>query len=371
MSPKAFTVLLAAALLGVALAAYAVITREVPVQVAAVNRPLLPELGDRLEDIAAIAIVSGGETVRLRRVDDRWVVENKGDFPVDPDKVRALVLGLAELRVIEAKTDDPEKLARLELEEPGPDAASRLVRLFDDSGAPIAEVVVGKRRFGLFGPGKSGNYVRLASDTQAWLADRPIDALTDPLDWVDRNLIWLPRDDIAEVRVHIGTEAEYTLARTDPEGPFQLLDLAEGEVADVSKVERVVSALGTMTLTDIATRDSFPFPEPATRARYTAFDGLVVDVTLYERPEAQEAEEDADSAQYWVVLDVREGEPRPRPEAAAQEDDGEEDAAARKPLSERVAELRSRYGNWTFRISRFLAERLLWQKEDLLEQPSS
>ncbi len=370
MSPKAFAVLLVATILGVALAGYAVVTREVPVQVAAVNRPLLPELGDRLEQIAQIAIVSRGETVRLRRMDDQWVVENKGGFPVDPDKVRALVLGLAELRVIEAKTDDPDKLARLELEEPGPDAASKLVRLLDAQGTPVAEVVVGKRRFGLFGPGKSGNYVRLASETQAWLADRPIDALTDPLDWVDRNLIWIPRDDIAEVRVHIGTEEEYTLARTDPEGPFQLLDLPEGEVADVSKVERVVSALGTMTLTDIATRDSAALPEPVTRARYTTFDGLIVEVALYERQKAQGAEEDAEAAEYWVVLDAREGEPRPRPEAGAQEE-VEEDAAERKPLAERVAELRPRYGNWTFRISRFLAERLLWRKEDLLEQPSS
>ncbi len=386
MSPKGFFTLFAATLVSIALAAWAVASRQLPVPQASLDRPLLPDLAAKVGEVAAIEVVHQDRTLHVRREDGRWVLAEKADFPVDPAKVRQIVLGLAELRVIEAKTRNPQKFARLELEDPGKDAQSTLIRLRDEKGGTLAEVIVGKRKFSLYGPGKSGSYVRLAGDDQAWLADRPLDAWTDPLDWVDRNLVWLPRDEIAEVRLHVGTPEEVVVRRAGSGDPFILEGLEEGEVADTTKIERLVSALGTMTLSDIESRDALPFPEDAPVARWTTFDGLVIDVAVLQRETPPKKKDGKPEVQYWVRLEARAGEPlrKPSAEAAGGEtvppagDDAggasakqAEKSEESRPVAERVAELNARYGHWVFEISKFLGERLLWKKADLLEKPSS
>ena len=79
--------------------------------------------------------------------------------------MRALLVKLAQAELVEGKTRNKDRYALLELEDPaGKDAKSRLVRLLDDKGDPLAEAIVGKKRFDAFGASKGGTYVRKPGD---------------------------------------------------------------------------------------------------------------------------------------------------------------------------------------------------------------
>lgn len=381
MTLRGFLVLLVLTLASLAGAGWALLSRDEPVASVQLDIPFLPDLAGKVDRVAKIEVTTGeGKTVTIVRTADGWVVEELGGFPAEPDRVREIVLGLAEMRLIEPKTHDPGKLHRLGLDPERGEDRPKTVRLYDDQGKLLAEAMLGKRRWSLYGPGRSGMYVRLPGDEQAWLADRAVDLPNEPLNVVDRNLVFLPRDDIREVRLHAGTPQEVVITREAPKEPFRLEGLGPDEVADEAKLNRVVAALGTMSAEEIRTRGEKPVPADAARAVYRLFDGLVLEVAVWKEGEG-------DDAQYWVAPEARVEQPAaPAPAAdagsaqapAAGEGSQAKDASpqategaeAKKPAPERAAELNRRWQRWVFRVSDFLGERLLWTREDLLEKPA-
>lgn len=368
MSVRGFLALFAVTVVSVGLAAWALATRDVPVATLALDRPLLPELAGKVEEVAEITVRTAERTMTARRMEEGWVLAEAADYPVDPEQVRGIVLGLAEMRLVEAKTDNPERLARLELEPvDAEDAKSRLVTLRDASGRVLAGVVLGKRKFSLYGPGKAGMYVRLADSNQAWLADRAIDVPEEPLDWLERRILDLPEDRIAEVVLQPATAGSTILRRTSPaQERFVMVGLPAGRELDAEKVGRLVGAFGTMSMLDIAATSEKQGLEPRGRAVFRTFAGPEVDVAVSTLGEG-------DDAEWWLALEVREGKPRfpAGQDAEATQDEAEAgtsagDGAGAAPELD-VAALRKRFEGRLFKVSRYIAERFTWTAEDLLK----
>ncbi|HEX8373899.1 MAG TPA: hypothetical protein VF606_01830, partial [Geminicoccaceae bacterium] len=169
MSPKGFAVLAGATALSLALAAYAVAGRDLPVTAAAQPEPMFEGLLDRLNEVETVRVTAGPEKLTLKRAGEGgWVVEERGGYPVEAAKVRELALGVANLRLVEPKTATPDRLPRLELEDPAKaEAKSRQVELLGKGGEVLASAVVGKAKYGLYGAGRSGMYVRRGGEEQA------------------------------------------------------------------------------------------------------------------------------------------------------------------------------------------------------------
>ncbi len=368
MSPRSFLALALATVVSLGLAAYAVANRDLPVARTRLDTPFLPDLAARIADVARITVRTAETGMTARRTEEGWVLEEKGDYPVELDKVRELVLGLAQMRLVEPKTRDPERLARLELEPVDTEGArSREIVLADSAGTVLAEVVIGKRKFSLYGPGKSGSYVRRADEDQAWLADRALDVPEEPLDWFDRTILSLPRDEVAEVVLRPGTPEEVRVERTGADSDaFVLATVPPGREADTSKPPMLAGTLGSITMLDLASAEERPLPENAAVARFTSFDGLRIEARIGVFGEGDEAE-------YWIAFTAAEVAPRDRPAAAGDADPSAETVTEeeREPVAARVATLRKRLEGRVFEVSPYLAKRMLWRVEDLLKEPES
>jgi len=367
MSLRGFLVLLAVAVVSVGLAAWALATRDVPVATLALDRPFLPDLAGKVEQVAEISVRTAERRMTARRTDTGWVLAEAADYPVDPEQVRGIVLGLAEMRLVEAKTDNPERLARLELEPlEAQGAKSRQITLRDADGNVLAEVVLGKRKFSLYGPGKAGMYVRLADSSQAWLADRAIDVPEEPLDWLERKILELPKEQIAEAVLQPGTADSAILRRTNPEQQeFVMVGLPAGRELDQEKVGRLMGTFGTMSMLDIAAADGKEGLAPRGRAIFRTFDGPEVEIAVSTIGEG-------DDAEWWVALTVREGAPRrPVVQETGVPDRAAEGASAggkaEAPAGLDVASLHRRFDGRIFKVSRYIAERFAWKAEDLLK----
>ena len=103
-----------------------------------------PGLAPRLANAARIEVVRHYGTLVIRRAaTGAWVLPDRADHPARPERVREVLVGLTELRLIEPRTANPEMLERLGVEDPTrPGATSALLRVLDANGAPIAELIV-------------------------------------------------------------------------------------------------------------------------------------------------------------------------------------------------------------------------------------
>jgi len=251
-----------------------------------------PDLAQRLAGVARIEIRRGEAALALKRLGtDRWALPDKSDYPARGDKVREVLVGLTELRLIEPRTADADLLSRLGVEDPTqPGATSQLLRLLDGSGGVIAELVLGHRRMRTQG-GLAGAqvpetiYIRRPSETQAWLAEGRLPVDSDLNLWLDRDIANLPRDRLRRVLTNRPADGSIELLRGgEPDGAFRIAIPADAGPPDEGGLDEVARAMEFLTFTDVRP-EAENAGEPVGEASFTFTDGL--GVTLHGRREAE------------------------------------------------------------------------------------
>ena len=96
---------------------------------------LFPELAGRINDIAAITIKGNKGTIVLQQQGERWVLASADNYPALFNRIKQNVVGMAELRIVDEKTDNPEFYDRLGVEGPEVEGTkSMLITLQDKIG---------------------------------------------------------------------------------------------------------------------------------------------------------------------------------------------------------------------------------------------
>jgi len=396
MSPKGFAVLTATTAISLGLAGWAVASRDVPVRAAGQPEPMFAGLLDKLNDVQTVKVTGGAEKVTLKRADGgKWQLEERGGYPADGKRVREVALGLANLKLVEAKTASADRLPRLDLADPDkPDAKAREIELLDKDGKQLAAAVVGKTKFGLYGGARSGVYVRRAGEEQAWLAAGQLDLPTGPMDVIPHEVIDISGEDVARVTIGADGPSPIVVSKADPKATTYDVKapIPEGRKIDNDKAERVVSDLSALTMQDVKPAAELTVPADAPKARFETWDGVDVEARVVKTGEG-------DKAESWVVFAVAQGEPltppapaataQPAPPAApdaakpaeqpapAKDEAKAEDAAAKdaaqpekkKLPAERVADLKAKVDGWAFKLPDYAAQRMTWKVDDLLATP--
>jgi Domain of unknown function (DUF4340) len=298
---------------------------------------LLPVLATGTIQISSVAVAQGGKALTIESRDGRWVIKERNGYQADPEKIRALLVKLSKAELIEAKTRNADRYAMLELEDPaGKDAKSRSVRLLDGKGGPIADVVIGKRRWDAFGSGKGGTYVRVAGDPQTWLADAEFDVTADVKAWIKPNVFEIASAKINRLTIEIPGEDPLRIERgAPPDSKASFVGLPEGKkLKDSSAADSVLRAVSTIDAEDVRKIDA-----------KAAGDGVnTVSLSTSERLEVTiRVRKDGDAA--WVSLEAS--------------GDGEAKSAAEA--------IKTRAGGWEFKIPGYKADAMLKRRSDLLE----
>jgi hypothetical protein len=242
-----------------------------------------PALPQRLGNAAAIEVTRHDGTLVVRRAaPDRWVLPAKAGYPVRPERVRELLVGLTELRLTEPRTANPEMLDRLGLDDPSrPAATSSLLRVLDAQGAALAELVVGRRRVRTQGNVPESVYVRRPSETQAWLAEGRLPLDSDPNLWIDRDLANLPRDRVRTVSVNRAGEPPLVLRRgPDVDDRLSVVEPAATPELDEISLDEVARGFEFLTLLDVREAASIPGERIGT-GRFELTDNLLITVTAH------------------------------------------------------------------------------------------
>jgi hypothetical protein len=194
-------------------------------------------LASKLGGATRIEIGKHDGRLVLERKGDAWVVADRGGYPVRPERVRELLVGLTEIRLLEPRTADPAMHERLGVDDPAkPGSAGLLLRVQEANGASMAELVVGRRRVRTQGNLPESAYIRRPAEAQSWLAEGRLPVDADPQLWLDRDVVNLPAARVREVAVRRANEAELVLARGEAsDGAKLALSAPPGHRATTSR----------------------------------------------------------------------------------------------------------------------------------------
>jgi hypothetical protein len=236
-------------------------------------------LAARLADARTIEVRKHDATLVLRRQGEAWVLPDRGNYPARPERVRELLVGLTELRLIEPRTADPGLHDRLGVDDPLREGSTGvLLRVLGAEDAPLAELVVGRRRVRTQGGVPETAYVRRPTEAQAWLAEGRLAVDADPQLWVDRDIANIARDRIRRVVIRRLGEAELVLDRGEaPEAKLQVQQPPDAPPTDEVALDEVARALEYLSFLDVTTEGEVPGTALG-ETRFELTDGMAVTV---------------------------------------------------------------------------------------------
>jgi len=243
---------------------------------------LLPELEAALADVNRVSVVAaGGEpAATLERRDDRWAVAEKDGYPADVVKLREALVGLAEARIVEQKTSNPEYYERLGVEPVESEDAGGVAVTAHAGDAGFPAVIVGDAAGGGY------QYVRRADEATSYLVDRELDVPRSAAEWVDPSIVDIRGTRVARITIEHPDGETVSIFKDDEEQTnFTVENLPEGRELQYAGVANVIgNSLRELRLEDVEAADSVADedPEPV-RTTFRTFDGLIVTVTAFER----------------------------------------------------------------------------------------
>ena len=210
--------------------------------------------------------------VTLEIKGNEWTVAEREHYAADASRVRGLVLGVADLRIIEEKTSDPKNYSAIGVEDISqPSAGGTQVDFKSATGA--LSLIVGRSS------GAKASFVRKPGSARSLLAAPQVFADPEPRNWLHRPIVDVATDRVQEVRVTMG-KVSYVLTRKErSQANFALSSAPKGKVLANDTAGNVVgTALANLELDDVRKYDAAQWPAAADRAEIRTFDGWVIGV---------------------------------------------------------------------------------------------
>jgi hypothetical protein len=218
----------------------------------------------QVNDVATVSISRGADHVTLAKNGDRWQVTERAGFPAAFSDLKALLLKLQGLKVVQS--DDLSAAQRPRLQLAGPDAgtnAATVLELRDASGKVLRSLSLGKKHQHNSTDGSEGwpdgRYV--LADTNADQVQVVADALTEvepaPANWLDKDFVKLEHVTAFSASYPAVTNS-WSLTRTNESADWQLVSPAAGEKLDSTKLTDLSSPLSGWSLADVQTAPVTP-----------------------------------------------------------------------------------------------------------------
>lgn len=335
---------------------------------AAADIPLYPGLKDQLNVIDRIALVSGESEIDLEKSDSGWTVAQRSGYPADSGKIRQLLLRLSEATILEAKTSNPELYARLAVNDPEAEEGPGTLLTI---GAPAdVRLIVGERdsRAG-------GTYVRREGEAQSYLIGVEIEAGSDPVEWLDREVLDIDGAAIREMAITHEDGETLRLIRVGDQ--LVAAGVPKGrELSGPAATQPMSRILSPLRLDDVMPMDEFDSSAPEAIISVYLDDGRKITARAWRRDDER-----------WMAFDVtlepsarteesqpgKTGSTEPEPaEATGDATPSGENAATEAPEIERadpevVARQDAALAGWVYRVPVYKYDQAVRRMEDLLK----
>lgn len=392
MKAKTLGLLAAITIVGIVLAIF--VNQKPASQFPHSGELLFPGLLSAVNDVNEIVVETKDETVTLIRGENTWRVREKAGYRADVDKVKQTLIGLAELRVLEPKTKNPDLYDRLGLQDKEQEGSlSTTVTLKTRNNPEAAMVILGNQRPAKGNPRMSEIYVRKPGDPQTWLTigNLPLEKVAG--EWLDTEITALTTKRVHRVTVAHPDKKTLLVSKEKPDDlDFQLDSIPAGfKVASQFNVNNVVGTLVQLSLEDVKKGQEVDFQDhPGVAVVLETFDGLRLhvqtakqddkifgkfsadfDQKLVQPVEATPSSENEesvsaqDSAQDEAAMGSPEGK---QPDEEQEERSSKEESILKTPeeVQKEVEAFNQRVQGWAYELPTFRVENFSKAKKDLL-----
>lgn len=354
---------------------------------------LAPELRDHVNDVGKLVLTGADNKVvaTLDRTANGWTLAEKGGYAADTGKLRELLLKLADAALVEQKTANKDKYVALGVEDVEAKDAKGLKVELGGLAQPLALIVGSANARG------GGSFVRRAGDAQSWLASATLTLPKSANDWLKKDLADVPATRIESVTLtNADGKSLRVFKENEGDANFKLADIPKGrETGSEFAANGLASTLAGLRFDDVvAAKDAAPDAK-ALKARYAAFDGLVVDTVAWEKDgkhyaqfkasldaaqadkgiAAAQAKTKADFDTTSAAAEAAKASKEPQPEGA--KDAPIKPLAVSDPAKDRdnrlaatnkeIAELNAHFDGWTYQLPAHKYANINKSIEDLLK----
>jgi uncharacterized protein DUF4340 len=357
---------------------------------------LVPSLTDRVNDVDKV-VITGAESkpvATLTRGANGWSIAEKNGFQADTGKLREFLLKLADAKLLEQKTSNKDKYATLGVEDvAGKDAKSVEVEI--GGLAKPVKLIIGNTN------PRGGTFVRRDGEAESWLASGSLAIDKKAENWLRKDLADIVATRVASVEIERPDGKSVRIAKTsEGDANFKLADVPKGrEAGSEYTINGPASALGGLKFDDVMpAKDAAPADKPL-KAHFATFDGLVIDMTAWEKDgkdyatfAASEDEKaaaqhvEAAQAQAKAEYEAQLAASKAKPADTSKTADAKPEAAAAEPpkpaavadpakdrdeklsaLKKEVDDLNARFNGWTFALPPYKYAAINKAPDDLLK----
>ena len=255
MTPKAFISFSAVTAAMVVAAIVVVASRPSPTTIPRDRALVFAGLDEKINDVQALEVRTPERSFTIERTPSGWGIKELNGYSASFDKLKTVIVQLSQFKYLEPKTSDPERYARLDLQD-------------------VANGLIGKRNEDLFGSGRGGTYMRFGDQKETWLIEGTADLGEGPADWVNKDLIDIKQDRIKRLVILSPKGGGVVVKRDAPTTKdFTLEDIPQGK----RQRGQWAKLLEALKLKDLRRAEEMPFGDNATyKGTIQTFDGLLV-----------------------------------------------------------------------------------------------
>jgi hypothetical protein len=327
--------------------------------------------GLRLSEVAEIAIRDSAGELHLVRGETGWTVRERAGFAADTDRIAALLVKLAELKILQSQSLPESQRARMELVEPKDKAtgAGTAIDLKDAKGGSLGRLVLGKKILKsspAVPPSRSeteatGRYLTVGSDAGTMFAvGEPLNEVESrPDQWLVKDLLRV--DGAKSISSSKDGKARWTVTRETESADWKLADSKERP--DLQKATDLASSLGWVNLVDVVTDSKADTGlDHAVVIKADTFDGLNYMLRIGKQA----------GGNYYVQVAAA-GEPR-KARTPAKGEKAEDKAKNDKAFDERRKKLveqlerEKKLGRWVYLVAKSGLDPLLRDRKGLMPE---
>ncbi len=199
---------------------------------------LVPDLDPGRVD--QVVVKKGDDEVTLQRSGRSFRVASLNNYQASNKEVNSLLSQVTDIRCAAKVSDSDGAFADLGVAEDSEGAT--FARFLDADGNEILAVVVSESKEGV-------QHVRLAGSPTVFRTEGYVSLRTRGLDFIDKQLLNLQRDDIASVQVTPAASRPYTIENGDD--GVKLVDVPDGMKVKGTEPDGVLGAVTYLSFTDL------------------------------------------------------------------------------------------------------------------------
>lgn len=228
-------------------------------------------LSERLNDIVKVEVQYLGQTATVYQQNDQWLLKEKADYSANFSVVKALILSMVDLKIVEPKTSKAENYQQLGVQDISSDGSNKLISFFGADDKPVVRLIIGNVK-------GSKLFVRRVGEAQAWQVEGRVDTPASLSGWLDKEIINIAQERVKSIDILHGGKEGLSLSRTSPSEEFVLANTVQGSKADVKSV---ATNLSSLKLTDVYSSEELNLTKTSTvKSRYEMFNGLLVELSV-------------------------------------------------------------------------------------------